>query len=173
MTNINQIDINAKTTFEQSVYAEFPYCLHAYVEYGLFVSGVQLENGTMSMEEFAYAVLEFARWSDEQAEKHKADTAIFEGIKTLIGQEVFKDASLVAELTDELEQGETSMLARFIRFQSAENSFDAALSFIVWKRFKFLAELEKEFGISLDYFRTLSGADFLCAPKSNMFVTKF
>ena len=109
----------------------------------------------------------------EQAEKHKADTAIFEGIKTLIGQEVFKDASLVAELTDELEQGETSMLARFIRFQSAENSFDAALSFIVWKRFKFLAELEKEFGISLDYFRTLNGADFLCAPKSNMFVTKF
>nr|BDD48139.1 hypothetical protein 2 [Paracoccaceae bacterium] len=86
---------------------------------------------------------------------------------------MFKDASLVTELTDELEQGETSMLARFIRFQSAENSFDAALSFIVWKRFKFLAELEKEFGISLDYFQTLNGADFLCAPKGNMFVIDF
>lgn len=173
MTNINQTDIKAKTTFEQSVYAEFPYCLHEYVAYGLLESGVQLENGTMSMEEFACAVLEFARWSDEQAEKQKADTAIFEGIKTLIDQEVFKDASVVTELTDELEQGETSMLARLIRFQSAENSFDAALSFIVWKRFKFLAELEKEFGISLDYFQTLNGADFLCAPKGNMFVIDF
>ena len=173
MTNINQTDIKAKTTFEQSVYAEFPYCLHEYVAYGLLESGVQLENGTMSMEEFACAVLEFARWSDEQAEKQKADTAIFEGIKTLIDQEVFKDASLVTELTDELEQGETSMLARLIRFQSAENSFDAALSFIVWKRFKFLAELEKEFGISLDYFQTLNGADFLSAPKGNMFVIDF
>nr|BDD48140.1 hypothetical protein 3 [Paracoccaceae bacterium] len=69
MTNINQTDIKAKTTFEQSVYAEFPYCLHEYVAYGLLESGVQLENGTMSMEEFACAVLEFARWSDEQAEK--------------------------------------------------------------------------------------------------------
>lgn len=173
MTNINQTDIKAKTTFEQSVYAEFPYCLHEYVAYGLLESGVQLENGTMSMEEFACAVLEFARWSNEQAEKQKAGTAIFEGIKTLIDQEVFKDASLVTELTDELEQGETSMLARFIRFQSAENSFDAALSFIVWKRFKFLAELEKEFGISLDYFQTLNGVDFLCAPKGNMFVVDF
>ena len=173
MTNINQIDINAKTTFEQSVYAEFPACLHKHVEHELFYNGVELEEGEITIEEFTKGVLSTASSHEQLQAQLEQDKAIFAGIKNLIDEGAFKDAPMVAELEEELTQGEESLLARFIEAQPVKNSLDAALSFFAWKHTKALVKLEEEFNVCLDTFRDAKEPEFFCTSESNMSLINF
>jgi hypothetical protein len=173
MTNINQIDINAKTTFEQSVYAEFPACLHEHVEHELFYKGVELEEGEITIEEFTKGVLSIASSHEQWQAQLEQDKVIFAGIKSLIDEGVFKDASMVAELENELEQGDESLLARFIDAQPVKNSLDAALSFFAWKHMKALVEMEEEFNVCIDGFREAKEPEFFCTSESNMSLINF
>ena len=84
MTNINQIDINATTTSEQSVYSKFPTCLHKHVEHELFYKGVELEEGEITIEEFTKGVLSTASSHEQWQAQLEQDKAIFAGIKNLI-----------------------------------------------------------------------------------------
>ena len=136
MTVSTKVEITTKDAFEQSVYAQFPTCLHEQVEHELFYNRYDLEQGTLTMQAFETGVRDIAReWDGELAEQAK-DKVILDGIQALIEQGTFKDASQVADLTYELKLGEESLLARFIRFQPVKNSLDAAVSFLAWKHMK-------------------------------------
>ena len=73
-----------------------------------------------------------ARYHEQWQAQLEQNKVIFAGIKKLIDDGAFKDASMAAELEGELEQGEESRLARFIEAQPVKNSLDAALSFCAW-----------------------------------------
>ena len=161
MTNIKHIDIATKDTFEQSVYSKFPACLHEHVEHELFYNGVALEEGQLTMEEFTKGVLNLASYHEQWQAQLEQDKLIFAGIKNLIDEGTFKDASMVAELEGELQLGEASLLARFIEAQPVKNSLDAALSFFAWKHTKALVKLEEEFNVCLDGFREAKRARIL------------
>ena len=133
MNNLNHVQNQANNTFEQSVYAQFPACLHEHVEHELFYKGVELEEGEITIEEFTKGVLSIASSHEQWQAQLEQDKVIFAGIKSLIDEGAFKDASMAAELEGELEQGEESRLARFIEAQPVKNSLDAALSFCAWK----------------------------------------
>jgi len=173
MTNINQIDINATTTSEQSVYSKFPTCLHKHVEHELFYKGVELEEGEITIEEFTKGVLSTASSHEQWQAQLEQDKAIFAGIKNLIDQGAFNDASMVAVLEEELTQGEESLLARFIEAQPVKNSLDAALSFFAWKHTKALVKLEEEFNVCLDTFRDAKEPEFFCTSEGNMSLINF
>ena len=173
MTNINQIDIKAKTTFEQSVYAQFPACLHEHVEHELFYNGVELEEGELTIEEFTKGVLSMASYHEQWQAELEQNKVIFAGIKNLIDEGSFKDTSMVAELEEELEQGEESLLAQFIEAQPVKNSLDAALSFFAWKHMKALVEMEAQFHVCLDGFREAKDPNFFCTSESNMSLINF
>ena len=106
MTTIKHIDIATKDAFEQSVYAKFPAYLHEHVEHELFYNGVELEEGKLTIEEFTTGVLSIACSHEEWLTKLEQNKVIFAGIKDLIDEGEFKHASMVAELEDQLEQGE-------------------------------------------------------------------
>jgi len=173
MTNNKHIDITKKDTFEQSVYAQFPACLHQHVEHELFYNGVELEEGQLTIEEFAKGVVDMARYHEQWQAQLEQNKVIFAGIKKLIDDGAFKDASMVAELEGELERGEESLLARFIEAQPVKNSLDAALSFFAWKYTKALVEMEAEFNICLDGFREAKEPEFFCTSESNMSLINF
>ena len=173
MTNNKHIDIATKNTFEQSVYAKFPSCLHEHVEHKLFCNGVEVEEGELTMEEFTKGVLSIANSHEQRQAELEQNKVIFADIKNLIDEGAFKDASMVSELESELEQGEESLLARFIDAQPVKNSFDAALSFFAWKHMKALVEMEEEFGVCLDKFREAKEPEFFCTSESNMSLINF
>jgi len=173
MTNPNTVDITTKDTFEQSVYAQFPACLHEHVEHELFYNGVELEEGKLTMEEFSSGVVRIAHYHEKWQAQLEQDKVIFAGIKSLIDEGAFKDASMVAELESELEQGDESLLARFIDAQPVKNSLDAALSFFAWKHMKALVEMEEEFNVCLDGFREAKEPEFFCTSESNMSLINF
>ena len=160
-------------TFEQSVFAQFPACLHEHVEHELFYNGVELEEGELTIEEFTKGVLHVACFHEKWQAKLEQDKVIFAGIKNLIDEGAFKDASMVAELEGELGQGEESLLARFIEAQPVKNSLDAALSFFAWKHTKALVEMEAEFHVCLDGFREAKDPNFFCTSESNMSLINF
>ena len=173
MTNIKHIDIATKDTFDQSVYAQFPACLHEHVEHELFYNGVELEEGELTMEEFTKGVLSIASSHEQWQAQLEQDKVIFAGIKSLIDEGALKDASTVAELESELQQGEESLLARFINAQPVKSSLDAALSFFAWKHMKALVEMEEEFNVCLDGFREAKEPEFFCTSESNMSLINF
>ena len=173
MTNNKHIDITKKDTFEQSVYAQFPASLHEHVKHELFYNGVELEEGQLTIEEFAKGVVDMARYHEQWQAELEQNKVIFAGIKNLIDDGAFKDASMAAELEGELEQGEESRLARFIEAQPVKNSLDAALSFCAWKYTKALVEMEAEFNICLDGFREAKEPEFFCTSESNMSLINF
>jgi len=173
MTNIKQIDIATKDTFEQSVYSKFPACLHEHVEHELFYNGVELKEGQLTMEEFTKGVLNLASYHEQWQAQLEQDKLVFAGIKNLIDEGTFKDASMVAELEGELAKGEESLLARFIEAQPVKNSLDAALSFFAWKHTKALVEIEEEFNVCLDGFREAKEPEFFCTSESNMSLINF
>jgi hypothetical protein len=173
MTNIKHIDIATKDTFEQSVYAKFPACLHEHVEHELFYNGVELEKGELTIEEFTKGVLNMASYHEQWQAELEENKVIFAGIKGLIDEGALKDASMVTELESELEQGDESLLARFIEAQPVKNSLDAALSFFAWKHMKALVEMEEEFNVCLDGFREAKEPEFFCTSESNMSLINF
>lgn len=173
MTTIKHIDIATKDAFEQSVYAQFPACLHEYVEHELFYNGVELEEGEITIEEFTKGVLNMASYHEKWQAELEQNKVIFAGIKTLIDEGAFKDGSMVAELEEELGQGEESLLAQFIEAQPVKNSLDAALSFFAWKHMKALVEMEEEFNVCLDGFREAKEPEFFCTSESNMSLINF
>ena len=173
MTNIKQIDIATKDTFEQSVYSKFPACLHEHVEHELFYNGVELKEGQLTMEEFTKGVLNLASYHEQWQAQLEQDKLVFAGIKNLIDEGTFKDASMVAELEGELAKGEESLLARFIEAQPVKNSLDAAVSFFAWKHMKALVEMEEEFNVCLDGFREAKEPEFFCTSESNMSLINF
>ena len=164
---------STNSTFEQSVYAKFPACLHEHVEHELFYNGVELEEGELTIEEFTKGVLHMACFHEKWQAKLEQDKVIFAGIKNLIDEGAFKDASMVAELEDELQRGEKSLLAQFIEAQPVKNSLDAALSFFAWKHTKALVEMEAEFHVCLDGFREAKEPEFFCTSESNMSLINF
>jgi hypothetical protein len=164
---------STNSTFEQSVYAKFPACLHEHVEHELFYNGVELEEGELTIEEFTKGVLHMACFHEKWQAKLEQDKVIFAGIKNLIDEGAFKDASMVAELEDELQRGEKSLLAQFIEAQPVKNSLDAALSFFAWKHTKALVEMEAEFHVCLDGFREAKDPNFFCTSESNMSLINF
>ena len=170
-TTANSTSTNS--TFEQSVYAKFPACLHEHVEHELFYNGVELEEGELTIEEFTKGVLHMACFHEKWQAKLEQDKVIFAGIKNLIDEGAFKDASMVAELEDELQRGEKSLLAQFIEAQPVKNSLDAALSFFAWKHTKALVEMEAEFHVCLDGFREAKDPNFFCTSESNMSLINF
>ena len=173
MNNLNHVQIKANSTFEQSVYAQFPACLHEHVEHELFYNGVELEEGELTIEEFTKGVLHMACFHEKWQAELEQNKVIFAGIKKLIDEGAFKDASMVAELEDELQQGEESLLSRFIEAQPVKNSLDAALSFFAWKHMKALVEMEEEFNVCLDGFREAKEPEFFCTSESNMSLINF
>lgn len=173
MTTIEQIDIAKKDAFEQSVYSKFPACLHEYVEHELFYNGVELEEGEITIEEFTKGVLNMASYHEKWQAELEQNKVIFAGIKTLIDEGAFKDGSMVAELEEELGQGEESLLAQFIEAQPVKNSLDAALSFFAWKHMKALVEMEEEFNVCLDGFREAKEPELFCTSESNMSLINF
>ena len=173
MNNLNHVQIKANSTFEQSVYEQFPACLHEHVEHELFYNGVELEEGQLTMEAFTKGVLDLASYHEQWQAQLEQDKVIFAGIKSLIDDGAFKDASMVAELESELEQGNESLLARFIDAQPVKNSLDAALSFFAWKHTKALVEIEEEFNVCLDGFREAKEPEFFCTSESNMSLINF
>ena len=48
MTVSTKVNITTQNAFEQSVYAQFPTCLHEHVEHELFYNSVDLEQGEMT-----------------------------------------------------------------------------------------------------------------------------
>ena len=164
---------STNSTFEQSVYAKFPACLHEHVEHELFYNGVELEEGELTIEEFTKGALHMACFHEKWQAKLEQDKVIFAGIKNLIDEGAFKDASMVAELEDELQRGEKSLLAQFIEAQPVKNSLDAALSFFAWKHTKALVEMEAEFHVCLDGFREAKDPNFFCTSESNMSLINF
>lgn len=173
MNNLNHVQIKANNTFEQTVYAQFPACLHEHVEHELFYNGVELEEGEITIEEFTKGVLSIANSHEQWQAQLEQDEVIFAGIKKLIDDGAFKDTSMVAQLEGELERGEESLLARFIEAQPVKNSLDAALSFFAWKYTKALVEMEAEFNICLDGFREAKVPEFFCTSESNMSLINF
>ena len=173
MNNLNHVQIKANNTFEQSVYAQFPASLHEHVEHELFYNGVELEEGQLTIKEFTKGVVDMARYHEQWQAQLEQNKVIFAGIKKLIDDGAFKDASMAAELEDELEQGDESRLARFIEAQPVKNSLDAALSFCAWKYTKALVEMEAEFNICLDGFREAKEPEFFCTSESNMSLINF
>ena len=173
MNNLNHVQNQANNTFEQSVYAQFPACLHEHVEHELFYNGVELEEGELTIEEFAKGVVDMARYHEQWQAQLEQNKVIFAGIKKLIDEGALKDASMVAELEGELERGEESLLARFIEAQPVKNSLDAALSFFAWKHMKALVEMEEEFNVCLDGFREAKEPEFFCTSESNMSLINF
>ena len=173
MNNLNHVQNQANNTFEQSVYAQFPACLHEHVEHELFYNGVELEEGQLTIEEFAKGVVDMAGYHEQWQAQLEQNKVIFAGIKKLIDDGAFKDASMVAELESELQQGEESLLARFINAQPVKNSLDAALSFFAWKHMKALVEMEEEFNVCLDGFREAKEPEFFCTSESNMSLINF
>ena len=173
MNNLNHVQIKANNTFEQSVYAQFPACLREHVEHELFYNGVDLKEGEITIEEFTKGVLSIASSHEQWQAQLEQDKVIFAGIKSLIDEGALKDASMAAELEDELEQGDESRLARFIEAQPVKNSLDAALSFCAWKYTKALVEMEAEFNICLDGFREAKEPEFFCTSESNMSLINF
>ena len=171
MTTVQSTSTN--NTFEQSVYAQFPACLHEHVEHELFYSGVELEEGELTIEEFTKGVLHMACFHEKWQAELEQNKVIFAGIKNLIDEGAFKDASMVAELEDELQRGEKSLLAQFIEAQPVKNSLDAALSFFAWKHTKALVEMEAEFHVCLDGFREAKDPNFFCTSESNMSLINF
>ena len=173
MNNLNHVQIKANNTFEQSVYAQFPASLHEHVEHELFYNGVELEEGQLTIKEFTKGVVDMARYHEQWQAQLEQNKVIFAGIKTLIDDGAFKDASMVAELEGELERGEESLLAQFIEAQPVKNSLDAALSFFAWKHMKALVEMEEEFNVCLDGFREAKEPEFFCTSESNMSLINF
>ena len=173
MNNLNHVQNQGNNTFEQFVYAQFPACLHEHVEHELFYNGVELEEGEITIGEFTKGVLKTANSHEQWQAQLEQDKAIFAGIKNLIDEGAFKDASMVAELRGELTQGEESLLARFIEAQPVKNSLDAALSFFAWKHMKALVEMEEEFNVCLDGFREAKEPEFFCTSESNMSLINF
>jgi hypothetical protein len=173
MNNLNHVQIQANNPFEQSVYAKFPACLHEHVEHELFYNGVELEEGELTIEDFTKGVLSIASSHEQWQAQLEQDKAIFAGVKKLVDEGVLKDASIVAELQRELQQGEESLLARFIEAQPVKDSLDAALSFFAWKHMKALVEMEEEFNVCLDGFREAKEPEFFCTSESNMSLINF
>jgi len=173
MNNLNHVQNQANNTFEQSVYAQFPACLHEHVEHELFYNGVELEEGKLTMEEFTSGVVRIARYHEKWQAQLEQDKLIFWGIQELLDQGTFKDASQIATLTHEIERGEESLLARFICFQPVKNSLDAALSFLAWQHMKALVELEKEFDVCLDHMREAKEPEFYGTSESLMTIINF
>ena len=173
MNNLNHVQIKANNTFEQSVYAQFPASLHEHVEHELFYNGVELEEGQLTIEEFAKGVVDMARYHEQWQAELEQNKVIFAGIKKLIDEGAFKDASMAAELEGELERGEESLLAQFINAQPVKNSLDAALSFFARKHMKALVEMEEEFNVCLDGFREAKEPEFFCTSESNMSLINF
>ena len=173
MNNLNHVQNQANNTFEQSVYAQFPACLHEHVEHELFYNGVELEEGELTIEEFTKGVLSIASSHEQWQAQLEQDKVIFAGIKSLIDEGTFKNGSMVAELEEELGQGEESLLAQFIEAQPVKNSLDAALSFFAWKHMKALVEMEEEFNVCLDGFREAKEPEFFCTSESNMSLINF
>ena len=171
MTTVQSTSTN--NTFEQSVYAQFPASLHEHVEHELFYNGVELEEGELTIEEFTKGVLNMASYHEKWQAELEEKKVIFAGIKDLIDDGAFKDASMVAELESELQQGEESLLARFVNAQPVKNSLDAALSFFAWKHMKALVEMEEEFNVCLDGFREAKEPEFFCTSESNMSLINF
>ena len=62
-----------------------------------------------TIEEFTKGVLSTASSHEQWQAQLEQDKAIFAGIKNLIDQGAFKDASMVAVLEEELTQGEESL----------------------------------------------------------------
>ena len=170
-TTANSTSTNS--TFEQSVYAKFPAYLHEHVEHELFYNGVELEEGELTIEEFTKGVLNMASYHEKWQAELEQNKVIFAGIKNLIDEGAFKDGSMVAELEEELGQGEESLLAQFIEAQPVKNSLDAALSFFAWKHMKALVEMEEEFNVCLDGFREAKEPEFFCTSESNMSLINF
>jgi len=81
MTNPNTVDITTKDTFEQSVYAQFPTCLHEHVEHELFYNSIELEEGKLTIEEFTKGVLNMALWWEADIAKQANDRAILKWSK--------------------------------------------------------------------------------------------
>ena len=173
MTKPTSLDITNKTAFEQSVYAEFPTSLHEHVEHDLFYHSEDLFEGKMTMLEFKADVLKTARWHEESEAQLQADKVTFEGVRSLLAEGVFENGQHAAELAQEIEQGEGSLLARFIWAQPVRDPFDAAVSFLAWKHTKALVELEAAFDINLDKFRDANEPDFFCTSESNMSLINF
>ena len=109
-TTANSTSTNS--TFGQSVYAQFPACLHVHVEHELFYNVVELEEGELTIEEFTKGVLHMACFHEKWQAELEQNKVIFAGIKNLIDEGAFKDGSMVAELEEELGQGEESLLAQ-------------------------------------------------------------
>ena len=173
MTVSAKVNITTKDAFEQSVYAQFPASLHQHVEHELFYHSVDLEQGEMTQEEFMQGVLATAVSHEQWLAQLEDDTAIFEGIKVLIDDGVFKNASQVAELTQELARGDKSLLWSFICCQPVENSLDAALSFLAWKHMKAIVELEADFSVSMDHFHSAKAPEFFGTSESSMALMNF
>lgn len=173
MNKINHVNITSTDTFEKEVYAAFPESLHEHVEHSLFYESEELRTGEMTMQKFKERVLELALWQEKEQAQSLADTAIFEGVKSLLAEDKIKDKQFAAELEQDINKGEDSLLARFIWAQSVSNAMDAAISFLAWKRAKELTQLEEDFNVCLDKFREAKEPEFFCISEGNMSLINF
>jgi hypothetical protein len=76
-------------------------------------------------------------------------------------------------LQDEVAQGESSLLMKFIALQDLVSPLDAAISYLAWHHTRGLSDLEYEFDVNLDEFQNIPERDFLGVSESQMGICNF
>ena len=135
------------------VFARYPAEMHQHVEVALVYVGEDLLQGKLTDAEFSERVTWLAKMEADQDQKDSEDRALFAGVKDLLRTGQIQNAQSAALLSDELAQGQSSLLMRFIAFQDLSSPLDAAVSFLAWHHTKALFDLESDFGVNLDRFR--------------------
>ena len=76
-------DVTTKSTFIQFVFPQFPEHLHEHVEHELLYHFEELEQGRMTLQEFAESVRASAVIREDELAQNVANKAIFEGVQAL------------------------------------------------------------------------------------------
>lgn len=155
------------------IYNRFPADMHPHVKAALQYHAVEVLEGELTDAEFSQIVAEFADMESDQRKQDSEDRALFEGVAELLRTGQIKSAQSTALLSDELAQGEDSLLMRFITLQSLASPLDAAVSFLAWHHTKALFDLESEFGVNLDGFRDHRDSDNFGTSESEMTLCNF
>lgn len=155
----------------QAAYAAVPTALHAYVKEAWLYHGADLENGTNTMEEFIMHVQAIADSSETENAQNKQNHELLVGVRQLLAANKIEHEGFARELQEQLEEGESSSLARFIALQPVISPLDAAVSFLAWKHARALAELEDVFGVDLSSIRGLQAEELLDTSESMLSMT--
>jgi hypothetical protein len=155
----------------RSVYAAVPEALHEHVEHALLYHGADLENGNDTMEEFILHVRAIADINEVENAQNKRNHELLVGVRQLLAANKIEHEGFAQELLEQLEEGDSSLLARFIALQPVISPLDAAVSFLAWKHARALAEIEVVFGVDLSSIRGLQAEELLDTSESMMSMT--